>query len=200
VGAVAPERFEPEARAYLEASAGYLAQLCAGDAPSLAARAGAVLSEVVASGGTVLFCGNGGSAADAQHLAAELVGRTDPRRERGPMAGLALTTDTSVLTALANDYSYDEVFARQVRALGRPGDALVAISTSGRSANVLRAASAARARGLRVIALVGPDPSELDDLAEVCLHVPGDGPSQVQQGHITVGHFLCSLPGIPLPD
>jgi len=194
---VAVQRFEDDARSYLEASARYLGELCDGDVPRRAAEAAALLSDVVAAGGKVLFCGNGGSAADAQHLAAELVGRMDPRRERGPLPGLALTTDTSVLTALANDYSYQDVFARQVRALGRPGDALVCISTSGRSPNVLRAAQAAREGGLRVVGLVGPSPSPLDEVADVSIHAPGDGPSQVQQGHITLGHFVCSLPGLP---
>jgi D-sedoheptulose 7-phosphate isomerase len=121
------------------------------------------------------------------------VGRLDPARERGPLAGLALTTDTSALTALANDFGYEEVFARQVRAVGRSGDALVCLSTGGRSANVVAAARAALETGVRVVALVGPDRSPLDELAEVCLHVPGDSSGQIQQGHITLGHLLCAL-------
>lgn len=143
----------------------------------------------------MLFCGNGGSAADAQHLAAELVGRLDAARDRAALPAVALTTDTSVLTAVANDYGYDRVFARQVAAIGRPGDALVCISTSGRSANVVAAAREARDRGVRVVALVGPDrcPFDEDGLVEVALHVPGQSSGQVQQGHITVGHLLCTL-------
>jgi D-sedoheptulose 7-phosphate isomerase len=137
----------------------------------------------------VLFCGNGGSAADAQHLAAELVGRL--RLERPAYRAVALTTDTSVLTAVGNDYGYAEVFARQVEGLGRPGDVLVAISTSGRSENVLRAAATARARGMAVVALLGPAASPLDEAAEVALHVDGDVAGLVQQGHITIGHALC---------
>jgi D-sedoheptulose 7-phosphate isomerase len=184
---------EAEARAYLEEAARNAASLLDGDLPVLAAKAGAMLSETISEGGTVLFCGNGGSAADAQHLAAELVGRLDASRDREPLRGLALTTDTSALTALSNDFGFEEVFARQVRALGRPGDALVCLSTSGRSPNILQAAEAARGAGLRVVALVGPSASPLDDVTDVCLHLPGRSSGQVQQGHITVGHLLCRL-------
>jgi D-sedoheptulose 7-phosphate isomerase len=137
----------------------------------------------------VLFCGNGGSAADAQHLAAELVGHY--LLDRPAWRAVALTTDTSVLTAVGNDYGYADVFARQVEGLGRPGDVLVAISTSGRSENVLRAAAAARAKGVAVVALLGPAPSPLDDAAEVALHVDGEVAGLIQQGHITIGHALC---------
>jgi D-sedoheptulose 7-phosphate isomerase len=189
-GALDPER---AAKEYLEASARNAAELVGGDLPALAAQAGSLLEETLRGGGTVLFCGNGGSAADAQHLAAELVGRLDRGRERAPLAGLALTTDTSALTALANDFGYQEVFARQVRALGRSGDVLVCLSTSGASANVVRAAEAARESGLGVVALVGPEGSPLDALADVVLHVPGATSGQVQQGHITIGHLLCEL-------
>jgi D-sedoheptulose 7-phosphate isomerase len=184
---------ESEARAHLEEAARNASAMAEGDLPVLAAKAGALLADTLRAGGTVLFCGNGGSAADAQHLAAELVGRLDASRDRGPLAGLALTTDTSALTAVSNDYGFEEVFARQIRALGRPGDALVCLSTGGRSPNVLRAAEAARDSGLRVVALVGPDPSPLDDLADVCLHAPGGSSGEIQQGHITLGHLLCRL-------
>jgi D-sedoheptulose 7-phosphate isomerase len=184
---------EAEARAHLEAAARNASAMLEGDLPVLAAKAGAILAETLRSGGTVLFCGNGGSAADAQHLAAELVGRLDASRDRGPLAGLALTTDTSALTAMSNDYGFEEVFARQLGALGRRGDALVALSTGGRSPNVVRAAEAAREAGLRVVALVGPDGSPLDDLADVCLHAPGRSSGEIQQGHITLGHLLCRL-------
>jgi D-sedoheptulose 7-phosphate isomerase len=150
---------------------------------------GADVAGALAAGGQVLFCGNGGSAADAQHLAAELVGRL--ALERPAYRAVALTTDTSVLTAVGNDYGYAEVFARQVEGLGRPGDVLVAISTSGRSENVLRAAAAAARRGLKVVAFLGPGASPLDQTAEVALHVDGEAPGLVQQGHITIGHALC---------
>jgi D-sedoheptulose 7-phosphate isomerase len=184
---------EAEARVYLEDSARNASSLLDGDLPVMAAKAGGLLAETIGGGGTVLFCGNGGSAADAQHLAAELVGRLDAGRDRDPLPGLALTTDTSALTAVSNDFGFGEVFARQVRALGRPGDALVCLSTSGRSPNVLRAAEAARGGGLRVVALVGPGSSLLDDAADVCLHVPGESSGHIQQGHITLGHLLCRL-------
>jgi len=183
--------FERAARAYLDATARYAGELAEGDLAGRAAKAGVILAEALESGGKILFCGNGGSAADAQHLAAELVGRLI--RDRVPLAGIALTTDSSALTSIANDYGYSEVFARQVHALGHPGDALVAISTSGRSVNIVRAAEAASHTGIHVVGLVGPGPSPLDELADVCLHVPGHTSGYVQQGHIAVGHLLCSL-------
>ena len=175
--------------AYLAESAAVAVELAKRPGAAEVERAARLVAEALAAGGQVLFCGNGGSAADAQHLAAELVGRY--ALERPAYRAVALTTDTSVLTAVSNDYGFAEVFARQVRALARPGDVLVAISTSGRSENVLRAAEAARALGCRVVALLGPDYSPLDDLAEVALHVEGATPSLVQQGHITIGQALC---------
>jgi D-sedoheptulose 7-phosphate isomerase len=184
---------ERVAKEYLEESARVLAEMVGGELPRLAAEAGEVMAETIRRGGTVLFCGNGGSAADAQHLATELIGRLDVSRDRGPLAGLALTTDTSALTALANDFGYREVFARQVRALGRPGDCLVCISTSGSSANVVRAAEAAREGGLAVIALLGGSDSPLDALAEVALHVDASSSGLIQQGHEALGHLLCAL-------
>ncbi len=182
-----------QAKEYLEASADLAAAMAGGDLPAQAAAAAEALASALSGGGKVLFCGNGGSAADAQHLAAELVGRLDAARDRAPLAGIALTTDTSALTAIANDFGFEEVFARQVRALGRAGDALVCLSTSGASANVVRAAEAAREAGLRVVALLGPDASPLDELAEVALHVPGASSGLVQQGHVALGHLLCAL-------
>jgi D-sedoheptulose 7-phosphate isomerase len=152
-------------------------------------RAARLVADALAAGGQVLFCGNGGSAADAQHLAAELVGRL--LVERPAYRAVALTTDTSVLTAVGNDYGYAEVFARQVEGLGRAGDVLVAISTSGRSENVLLAAEAARRKGMVVVAFLGPDPSPLDQAADLALHVDGAVAGLVQQGHITIGHALC---------
>jgi phosphoheptose isomerase len=151
------------------------------------------MAERFRAGGRLFTFGNGGSAADAQHLAAELVGRLDAGRERSPLAGLALTTDTSALTAVSNDFGFDQVFARQVAAHGRPGDVLVCISTSGRSKNVIRAAEAARELGMPVIALLGPGSTSLDELADVSLHVPGETSGQIQQGHAIVGHLLCEL-------
>ncbi len=188
-----PLELEREARAHLEASAKLASALVDGDLPAQVARAGTLLGEALRGGGKVLFCGNGGSAADAQHLAAELVGRLDATSDREPLPGIALTTDTSILTAVANDFGYEEVFARQVRALARRGDVLVCLSTSGGSENVVRAARDAAGLGVRVVALLGPAASPLDDAAEISVHLPGETSGQVQQGHIAVGHALCAL-------
>jgi D-sedoheptulose 7-phosphate isomerase len=178
-----------EIAGYLAASAAAAASLAARPGAGAVERAARVVADALAGGGQVLFCGNGGSAADAQHLAAELVGRL--AKERPAYRAVALTTDSSVLTAVGNDYGYAEVFARQVQGLGRRGDVLVAISTSGRSENVLRAAAAAKQAGLAVIALLGPVHSPLDATADVALHVDGELAGLVQQGHITVGHAIC---------
>jgi D-sedoheptulose 7-phosphate isomerase len=178
-----------EIAGYLAASAAAAASLAARPGAGAVERAARVVADALAAGGQVLFCGNGGSAADAQHLAAELVGRL--AKERPAYRAVALTTDSSVLTAVGNDYGYAEVFARQVEGLGRRGDVLVAISTSGRSENVLRAAAAAKQAGLAVIALLGPVHSPLDATADVALHVDGELAGLVQQGHITVGHAIC---------
>jgi D-sedoheptulose 7-phosphate isomerase len=149
------------------------------------------LVETLRRDGRVLLCGNGGSAADAQHLAAELVGRF--LRDRRPFPALALTTDTSILTAVANDIGYTEVFARQVLALGRPGDVLIAISTSGNSPSVLRAAEAARQQGLMVAGLTGRTGGKLRPLCDMCLCVPSDATPRIQEMHILIGHILCDV-------
>jgi len=155
------------------------------------ARLGAVLAGVLRAGGKVLFCGNGGSAADAQHLACELVGRF--RRERDALPALSLSTDPSIVTALANDYGYEEVFARQVAAHGRKGDALVALSTSGRSPNVLRALEAAGAAGLVRIAFVGRGGGPVADAADHVFRAPATETPRVQECHILAGHILCEI-------
>ena len=142
-------------------------------------------------GHKLLFAGNGGSAADAQHWAAELVGRFE--KERPGLAAIALTTDTSILSAIGNDYGFERVFARQVEALGAAGDVLVLISTSGRSANILRAAEVARARSLKVIGFTGRDGGPLRALCDTCLSVPADATPRIQEGHGFLGHLLCSL-------
>lgn len=188
-----PLGLEREARAHLEASAKVASALAEGDLPGQVAEAAGILAESLSGGGKVLFCGNGGSAADAQHLAAELVGRLDPALDRPALAGIALTTDTSILTAVANDLGFEQVFARQVAAMGRRGDALVCISTSGASENVVAAAREAAKLGARVVSLAGPAASALDDLSEACIHLPGETSGQIQQGHIAVGHALCAL-------
>jgi len=155
------------------------------------AQAAELLIAALRGGGTIYVCGNGGSAADAQHIAGELVGRF--LRERQALACVALTTNSSLLTCIGNDYSFDEVFARQVRALVRPGDALWAISTSGSSPNILRAAEAARLRGAKVLAMTGRSGGRLKDLADVALCVPADSTPRIQQGHLALLHLLCGL-------
>ena len=146
----------------------------------------------VTNNGKILACGNGGSAADAQHFIAELVGRFE--RERLPLAGIALNTDTSILTAVGNDYGYAQIFSRQISALGHPGDVLVAISTSGNSANVQQAIQAAHEREMRVIALTGKGGGAMNDLLstdDVHLCVPHDRTMRIQEIHILLLHMLC---------
>ncbi len=157
-------------------------------APQLA-KAAQLFAAALASEGKVVFCGNGGSAADSQHLAAELAGRF--LKDRKPLAALALTTDTSALTAIANDYGYEEVFARQLRGIGRAGDVLVAISTSGNSDNVVRAAIAAREINIQVIALTGRTGGELAKHADLPIRVPADRTDKIQELHIAAGHIVC---------
>jgi D-sedoheptulose 7-phosphate isomerase len=140
-------------------------------------------------GGKILLFGNGGSAADAQHLATELVVRY--KKDRAPMAALALTTDTSALTAGANDMGFEQVFARQVRALGRPGDVAVAISTSGRSANIIEGLKAAREQGLAATGMTGGDGGDMVELADPLLIVPSRDTARIQEMHILLGHMLC---------
>jgi D-sedoheptulose 7-phosphate isomerase len=142
-------------------------------------------------GGKILVFGNGGSASDAQHFAAELVGRF--MRERRALGSIALTTDTSILTALANDYAFDRVFARQVEALGRPGDVALGISTSGQSTNVLAAFAAARALGLSIVALTGRDGGEVGRAADIHINVPSPSTARVQEVHRTLLHAICEL-------
>ena len=161
------------------------------DAAPAVADAARRLVCALRSQGKVMFCGNGGSAADSQHLAAELVGRF--RREREPLAAVSLAADSSALTAIGNDYGYDQVFARQLRGVGRSGDALVAISTSGRSANVVAAARAARQMGISVVALTGRDAGELGAHADVLVPVPAARADAAQELHIAVGHMICDL-------
>ncbi|MBI2303625.1 MAG: SIS domain-containing protein [Chloroflexi bacterium] len=159
-------------------------------APDIA-RAAEALVDAYRRGGKVLLCGNGGSAAESQHLAAELMGRF--RRERRPLAAVALTTDTSVLTALGNDFGFEEVFLRQVEALVQPGDVLVALSTSGRSQNVNRAVRRAGELGATSIGLLGGSGGELAGLVDIPLLVPSDVSARVQECHLTISHILCAL-------
>jgi D-sedoheptulose 7-phosphate isomerase len=147
------------------------------------------VTDALKRGNKIIFCGNGGSAADAQHLAAELIGRY--LMERAPLPALALTVDTSALTAIANDYSYDEVFARQLGGLGQAGDVLVALSTSGNSKNVLRAIEVAREKGIRTIGMTGQSGGLMRQLCDICICVPSDRTNHIQEMHIAVGHMIC---------
>ena len=147
--------------------------------------------ESLRAGGKVMFAGNGGSAADAQHWAGELVSRF--YYDRPGLAAIALTTDSSILTAIGNDYGYDYTFARQVEALGRTGDVLVAISTSGNSPNIIRAAEAARARGVAVVGFTGEGGGKLAPLSDICFRVPSTETPRIQEGHEFIDHLLCAL-------
>ena len=155
--------------------------------------AAAWIAEAMQKGNTLLICGNGGSAADSQHIATEFVVRLTSDSQRGALPAIALTTDTSTLTAAANDFGFERIFSRQVEALGRSGDILIAISTSGRSPNVIEAAKEARKRNMKVIAYLGSEKRELGALADLCLCIPSDNGQRIQEGHITAGHLLVSL-------
>lgn len=154
-------------------------------------RAADTWIDALSSGGKVMFCGNGGSAADSQHLAAELMGRF--LSDRAPLPALALTVDTSALTAIANDYGFEHVFARQVRGIGRKGDVLVGLSTSGNSANVVKAFEAARQMGITGVAFTGASGGALGALADVLVAVPHEQTSHIQEAHIAIGHVMCGI-------
>ena len=154
-------------------------------------RAGQLAADCLAAGGKLLLCGNGGSASDAQHFAGELMGRFLAHRE--PYAAVALTADSSVLTCVANDYGYGDIFSRQVAGLGRAGDLLVAISTSGESESVLRAARQARQGGLRVLGLTGRGGGRLAAECDIAIVVPSPNTARIQEAHILVIHTLCEL-------
>ena len=140
-------------------------------------------------GGKLMLCGNGGSAADSQHLAAEFTGRFS--KDRPPIAAVALSTDTSALTCIGNDYSFNDIFARQVQALGKAGDCLIAISTSGNSGNVLAAVAAAQSLGISTIGLLGRDGGKLKAQCDVSIVVPSQVTARIQEAHILIGHSLC---------
>jgi D-sedoheptulose 7-phosphate isomerase len=149
------------------------------------------IAHALSTGRKVLIAGNGGSAGDAQHIAGELVSRFN--YDRAPLAAIALATDTSVLTAISNDYGYERVFERQVQGLGVPGDVFFGISTSGRSPNILRALTAARDKGLATIGMTGLSGGNMPRLCELCLRAPSDSTPLIQQVHITAAHIICGL-------
>jgi D-sedoheptulose 7-phosphate isomerase len=146
-------------------------------------------TETVSDGGKILLCGNGGSASDCQHIAAEMTGRFV--NDRRPLPAIALTTDTSALTAIANDYGYAQVFSRQLEALANAGDTLIAISTSGNSENVIGAVNLAKSHALRVIGLLGRDGGRLKELCDISIVVPSDSTPRIQEAHILIGHTIC---------
>lgn len=153
--------------------------------------AGDLLLDTIKQGGKILLCGNGGSAADCQHIAAEFVVRYEKKRKA--LAAIALTTDTSILTASANDFDFNSVFSRQIEALGNATDCLVAISTSGRSGNVIAAVKEAKNKGMMVIAMTGSEDSELSQLANMTIKVPSKITARIQEAHIVIGHWWCGL-------
>jgi D-sedoheptulose 7-phosphate isomerase len=155
------------------------------------AAAARLMAGVLQSGGKILLFGNGGSAADAQHLAAEFVNRF--QIERPPLAAVALTTDTSILTSIANDYDFSQVFAKQVKALGRPRDLAVGLSTSGNSPNVVEGLQTARELGLKTLALSGGQGGPVAAAADLAIIVPSTNTPRIQEAHITIGHVLCDL-------
>lgn len=152
---------------------------------------GLIAGRTLQAGGKIMFCGNGGSASDSQHLAAELTGRFI--NDRRPLAAIALTTDTSALTSIANDYAFEDIFARQVLALGRPGDLLVGISTSGNSKNVIRAVEETKAIGMTSVGLLGRGGGQLRTLCDHAIVVPSDVTARIQESHVLIGHTLCGL-------
>ncbi|MEA1927541.1 MAG: D-sedoheptulose 7-phosphate isomerase [Candidatus Auribacterota bacterium] len=155
------------------------------------AQSSRMVIDCLKSGGKVMVCGNGGSAADSQHIAAELVGRF--KRERRALAAIALSTDSSILTSLANDYSFDRVFSRQVEALGSPGDMLILISTSGNSVNLVEAARAARVGKITTIALLGRDGGKVAGEVDFSIIVPSSDTARIQEGHMLIYHIICDL-------
>ena len=180
---------ETSARLKLEAAASL---------PPVIDKAALLIMDTLKNDGKVLFCGNGGSAADCQHIAAEMVGRF--QKERKGFAAVALTTDSSILTSVSNDYGYSDLFRRQVEALGRPDDVLVGISTSGKSENVIRAFKAAKDQGMKIVAMVGADVTAVSGMVDAVISVPSTVTARIQEVHITVGHVFCELAENALSD
>ena len=179
-------------RGYLLETSGTAARTAESCDEAILAAATSIV-DAVRAGGKILLCGNGGSAGDAQHLATEFVSTLTLDRPRGAIAAIALTTDTSLLTAVANDYGFEQVFARQVEALGREGDVLIGISTSGNSVNVVKAFERARAAGVRTIALTGESGGALGPLADIQINVPSSETSHIQEAHIAIGQLIAFL-------
>ena len=179
-------------RQHLEAGAAVRLAAIAACTPAITAAAELLIASFK-SGGKLLLCGNGGSAADCQHIAAEFVSALNHDRPRAALGAIALTTDTSFLTANANDFGFEQVFERQVEALGRRGDVLIGITTSGNSANVLHALARARRGGIATVVLTGESGGKAAPLADVAVKVPSADTQHIQETHIAVGHLLCAL-------
>ena len=145
----------------------------------------------IKNGNTIIFCGNGGSAADSQHLAAELMGRY--KIDRDPLSSIAITVDTSALTAIGNDYGYEKVFERQIRGIGKKGDVLIAISTSGKSCNVIEAIKVAKNMGISVISFTGKNDSVMNDLSDITIKAQSNETNHIQEMHIAIGQLICGL-------
>lgn len=158
---------------------------------SIVSQAAASCSDAISRNRKIIFCGNGGSAGDSQHIAAELVGRLVD--DRPALSAIALTTDTSALTCIGNDYGYDHIFSRQLEAVGREGDVLVAISTSGNSVNVVRAVDMAKQLGIKTIGLLGKDGGQLMSMVDVAVVIPSQITARIQEAHIFVGHTICAM-------
>jgi D-sedoheptulose 7-phosphate isomerase len=186
------ETAHERARAHLLASAEVKRRMAEKCLEEIVAAA-EMIAQALRAGGKVMLCGNGGSAADSQHIAAEFTNRLSADLERPALAALALTTDTSFLTANANDYGFEHVFERQVEALGREGDILIGISTSGNSQNVVRAVRFCRDRGIKTIGLLGGNGGQLRELVDLAIVVPSASTQHIQEVHITIGHILCDL-------
>tara|TARA_B100001057_G_scaffold470634_1_gene532139 strand:- start:149 stop:712 length:564 start_codon:yes stop_codon:yes gene_type:complete len=154
-------------------------------------EASKLLTNSLQSGGKIMFCGNGGSASDAQHLSAELVGRY--RKNRKPIASVALTTDTSIITAVSNDFSFEHIFSRQVEAIGNEGDILYAISTSGKSTNVINAIKVAKKLNIKTLGITGNDDSGFREICDMTISVPASRPDRIQEMHIAIGQILCEI-------
>ena len=174
----------------LEESAAVKKTVAENLADVIAKAAGTIIASYQ-NGGKLLLCGNGGSAADAQHIAGELVGRF--LKERKALSAIALTTDTSILTALANDYSVEKIFARQVEAHGKTGDVLLAISTSGNSANIIQAVETAKTSGVKTIGLLGKGGGKMKGKCDIEIIIPSENTQRIQEAHITIGHIICGL-------
>ena len=176
------------ASAFAESAANFLKLQ---DLAEVVASVGMQSAEALKNGGHLFFCGNGGSAADAQHIAAELVGRF--LKERKALAATALSCNTSTMTAVGNDYGYDVIFSRQIEGLAKAGDILFAISTSGNSKNVVLAVEAAKAMGVKTIGITGSKGGKLKELCDICINVPSDHTPRIQEMHIAVGHMICEI-------